>query len=130
MFSHIFNSVTDFERAFDFYSRVFLPLGWTLRFCEPQVPWAGWHIAGQDRPLFLIGHPFDAQAHAPGHGQMVAFSADSRTQVDTIHAEAIRRGAVCEGPPGLRAHYHPHYYGAYFRDLDGNKLCVVCHRPQ
>ncbi|SEE59746.1 hypothetical protein SAMN04490188_4622 [Pseudomonas kilonensis] len=23
--------------------------------------------------------------------------------------------------------YHPDYYGAYFRDFDGNKLCVCCH---
>jgi lactoylglutathione lyase len=29
--------------------------------------------------------------------------------------------------PGLRPHYHGHYYGAYFRNPDGNKLCVVCH---
>jgi len=27
----------------------------------------------------------------------------------------------------LRPHYHANYYGAYFRDPDGNKLCVVCH---
>lgn len=29
----------------------------------------------------------------------------------------------------MRAHYHPHYYGAYFRDPDGNKLAVACHDP-
>lgn len=28
----------------------------------------------------------------------------------------------------MTAHYHPNYYGAYLRDLDGNKICVVCHR--
>jgi catechol 2,3-dioxygenase-like lactoylglutathione lyase family enzyme len=36
----------------------------------------------------------------------------------------------CEGPPGVRPQYHDHYYGAYFRDPDGNKLCVACHVPQ
>jgi hypothetical protein len=29
------------------------------------------------------------------------------------------------GPPGLRASYAPDYYGAYVRDLDGNKLHFV-----
>ena len=37
-------------------------------------------------------------------------------------------GGIDEGPPGIREHYHPNYYGAYVRDLDGNKLCAVCHR--
>ncbi len=36
-------------------------------------------------------------------------------------------GGRCEGQPGLRPEYHTHYYGAYFRDPDGNKFCVVCH---
>ena len=40
-----------------------------------------------------------------------------------------RPAAADEGPPGIREHYHPNYYGAYVRDLDGNKLCVVCHKP-
>jgi len=31
--------------------------------------------------------------------------------------------------PGLRPEYHAHYYGAYFWDPDGNKLCVACHTP-
>jgi lactoylglutathione lyase len=29
----------------------------------------------------------------------------------------------------LRPEYHEHYYGAYFRDPEGNKLCVACHSP-
>jgi hypothetical protein len=33
----------------------------------------------------------------------------------------------CDGAPGLRPEHHAHYYGAYLRDPDGNKLCVVCH---
>ena len=44
-----------------------------------------------------------------------------------VGALALAQGGSCEGAPGVRAHYHAHYYGAYFRDPDGNKLCVVCH---
>jgi predicted lactoylglutathione lyase len=39
--------------------------------------------------------------------------------VDTLYAKAIELGASCEGEPGERI---PGFYGAYFRDLDGNKL--------
>lgn len=58
---------------------------------------------------------------------MTAFLATSRAQVDQVYAVALAHGALSEGAPGLRPEYHVHYYGAYFRDLDGNKLCVACH---
>ena len=43
---------------------------------------------------------------------------------------ALDNGGPCEGTLGLRPQYHAHYYGAYFRDPDGNKLCVACHTPE
>lgn len=129
MLSHVHVGVRDFERALAFYAAVMQALGLQQRFVERERPWAGWQKAGEARPLFLIGVPFDGQPHAPGNGQMVAFVADSRAQVDQVHAVALAQGGHCEGPPGLRPEYHAHYYGAYFRDLDGNKLCVACHRP-
>ena len=129
MFSHIFVGITDFERAFAFYDSLMPVLGNSLRFCERAEPWAGWQSLGVARPLFLIGRPFDGQAHAPGNGPMVAFLAGSRAVVDAAHACALAAGGTCDGPPGLRPQYHPHYYGAYFRDHDANKLCVACHEP-
>lgn len=127
MFSHIFTGVGDFDRAFAFYAPLLQALGLTLRFCEPDTPWAGWQLPDRTRPLFLIGHAFNGQAHAPGNGQMVAFLADTRAQVDAVYALAIQHGARCDGPPGPRPHYHPDYYGAYFRDPDGNKIGLACH---
>ncbi len=56
-----------------------------------------------------------------GNGTMFSLAAASREQVDTVHAKAIALGAADEGAPGLRGDT---FYGAYFRDLDGNKLCV------
>ena len=52
MFSHVFTSVTDFDRAFRFYRGVMDALGVELRFHDPAKPWAGWHSAGKTRPLF------------------------------------------------------------------------------
>lgn len=129
MFSHIFVSVSDFERALHFYGAVMGSLGLELRFCERDRPWAGWHSAGSPRPLFVICQPYDGQSHDPGNGQMVAFAAATRAVVRAAHQTALENGGTCEGPPGLRPRYHDNYYGAYFRDPDGNKLCVACHAP-
>ena len=60
---------------------------------------------------------------------MVAFAATSRSVVRATYQIALENGGTCEGPPGLRPQYHGNYYGAYFRDPDGNKLCVACHTP-
>lgn len=130
MFSHVHLGTADFEHAFGFYQAIASELGWTLRFKEPAQPWAGWQQPGHDRPLLLVGRPFDGQAPAPGNGQMVALLAGTHEQVRRVHAAALAHGGRCEGAPGPRPHYHAHYYGAYFRDPDGNKLAVACHLPQ
>ena len=127
MFSHVFVSVTDFERALGFYTAVMDSLGLERRFCEPERPWAGWHSEGRQRPYFVICRPYDGMPQDPGNGQMVAFTAASRAAVRRAHQAALDHGGRCEGPPGLRPQYHANYYGAYFRDPDGNKLCVACH---
>lgn len=130
MISHVNIGITDFERAYAFYSAVLGELGLVLKFSDPEVPWAGWVSPGAPRPLFLIARPFDGQPHDVGNGQMVALQASTRAVVDRTYAAAMAQGARCEGAPGLRPHYHAHYYGAYFRDLDGNKLCVCCHAAE
>lgn len=127
MFSHYVAGVTDFERALAFYRTILPLLGLTERFCDSARPWAGWQSSFASRPLFLIARPFDGLEHMPGNGQMIAFMAGSRSTVDEVYAAALAHGALSEGAPGLRPEYHPGYYGAYFRDTEGNKLCVVCH---
>ena len=90
--------------------------------------WLGQSNPGP-RPLFLIGKPFNEQAPQPGNGKMIAFLAETRAIVDLAYTVALKFGGISEGAPGLRPEYHAHYYGAYFRDPDGNKLCVACHSP-
>lgn len=130
MISHINIGISDFDRAYCFYSKVLPELGLVLKFSEPENAWAAWISPQAPRPLFLIAKPFDGQPHQSGNGQMVALQADARAVVDRVYATAMATGASSEGAPGLRPHYHPHYYGAYFRDPDGNKICICCHTTE
>ncbi|MEX6504336.1 VOC family protein [Pseudomonas zhanjiangensis] len=130
MISHFHIGIGDFQRALAFYSPLLAELGLQLKFSDPSKPWAAWMPADAPRPLLLIGAAFDGRPATPGNGQMVALLAPSRMAVDRAHAIALANGGACEGPPGLRPQYHPDYYGAYFRDPDGNKLCVVCHEAE
>lgn len=129
MLSHVFVGTDDLARAIDFYDQVLEPLGIIRKFVENDRAWAGWKHVHDDRPLFLVGRPFDGAEPATGNGNMVAFQAPDRSSVDRCYQRALAAGGTCEGRPGLRPEYHPHYYGAYFRDPGGNKVCVCCHAP-
>ena len=129
MLSHVFIGITDFDRALAFYQPIMDALQLQMKFCDPGKPWAAWMSKDAPRPLFVIGTAFDEQPATPGNGQMIALLAPSHEIVNRCHALAMAHGGSCEGPPGLRPHYHPDYFGAYMRDPDGNKLCVCCHEP-
>jgi catechol 2,3-dioxygenase-like lactoylglutathione lyase family enzyme len=82
------------------------------------------------KPGVAICKPYDGQAATAGNGNMVSIACDSRAAVDAIHAKAMELGGTCEGPPGVRGDEGPQaFYGAYFRDLDGNKLAAFCIGP-
>ncbi|MRW94048.1 VOC family protein [Duganella sp. FT80W] len=130
MLSHVYVGINNFEPSLAFYKAVMVTLGTRLRFVDASRPWAAWQPAEGARPLFIIGAPYDGQAADSGNGQMVALMASSRAMVDRAYDAARAHGGICEGAPGLRPQYHANYYGAYFRDPDGNKLAVVCHEPQ
>ena len=89
----------------------------------------GWGSSAEDT-MFSVILPFDQKEATVGNGTHIAFNAESRAAVDAFHATALAAGGADEGPPGLRPHYHADYYGAYVRDLDGNKLQAVCHLPE
>ena len=71
--------------------------------------------------MLALCKPYDEKPAVPGNGNMVALSAPSPDVVQKVHALALANGGSDEGAPGERM---PGFYGAYFRDLDGNKVCV------
>ena len=116
MLDHISLRVQDHSRAVAFYRAALAPLGYRVLMEYPGA--AGLGAGMPDFWLMATEQPIN-----PTH---VAFSAD-RATVDAFHAAALSAGGTDNGPPGLRADFHPHYYGAYVRDPEGNNVEVVCH---
>jgi catechol 2,3-dioxygenase-like lactoylglutathione lyase family enzyme len=85
---------------------------------------------GFDKPGIAVTNPFNKQPAVPGNGNMTAIAMNSRANVDSFYKKALELGGTDEGPPGLRGDEGPQaFYGAYFRDLDGNKLAAFCIGP-
>ncbi len=80
---------------------------------------------GMGKPGLAICKPYDGNPATAGNGNMASIVCDSRSKVDALYARALELGATDEGPPGVRGEEGPQaFYGAYFRDLDGNKLAA------
>ena len=124
MFSHVTIGSNDMGKAKPFYDALLQPLGLVRHMDYPNA--VGYGPAG-GRPQLWILSPLDKKAASVGNGITIGLEAASRGAVDDAHKAALAVGGTDEGAPGIRAHYHPHYYGAYLRDPDGNKICVVCH---
>jgi catechol 2,3-dioxygenase-like lactoylglutathione lyase family enzyme len=126
MFSHVTVGSNDIAKAKVFYDGVTAPLGLKRHADYPDG--VGYAREG-GRPQLWIVRPLDKQPASVGNGITIGLEADNRSAVDAAHAAAIKAGGKDEGAPGIRKHYHPNYYGAYVRDPDGNKVCIVCHKP-
>jgi catechol 2,3-dioxygenase-like lactoylglutathione lyase family enzyme len=118
MIDHIGIQVTDLEASVAFYTKALAPLGYTLIMRVQQFA-AGFGVAGEPDFWIGIGTPTD-KIH-------VAFRAKGRAEVRSFHEAALAAGGTDNGGPGVREHYHPSYYGAFVRDLDGHNVEAVCH---
>ena len=127
MFSHVTIGSNDIAKAKAFYDGVTSAA--RPGRVTPTIPTASAMAAHGGRPQLWIVRPLDKKAATVGNGITVGLEADNRPAVDAAYAAAIKAGGKDEGAPGVRKHYHPNYYGAYVRDLDGNKVCIVCHKP-
>lgn len=110
----------DLDKAVAFYGDLLGLLGAQVFFKNDRG--VGWGVA-PDKPMFSVMRPFDKQSASIGNGCMVALAAADPEQVQALHAKALALGGKDEGAPGPRG---TGFYGAYFRDLDGNKLAAFC----
>ncbi|MBL8553722.1 MAG: VOC family protein [Phenylobacterium sp.] len=108
----------DLEKSARFYDAVFAPLGAKRAFANERMQF---YMGGATPGMVAICKPYDEKPATAGNGSMFGLSAADHAQVDAVYAAAIAAGAADEGAPGLRTDT---FYGAYFRDPDGNKICV------
>ena len=125
MLDHIGIGVSDYDRSKQFYIHAQGALEIEL-VMEVTAEQTGDHPAcgfGSDnKPSFWIGSGAVARAH-------VAFTAQSRRDVDSFYKLALAAGGRDNGGPGLRPHYHDNYYAAFVLDPDGHNIEAVCHAP-
>jgi catechol 2,3-dioxygenase-like lactoylglutathione lyase family enzyme len=127
MLDHVGFAVSDLQKAKQFYQKALAPLGIMLIYDikAEQTDGQAYLGFGEDqKPYFWIGTGKRREARLH-----VAFLAESRKMVDLFYEAALAAGGRDNGAPGLRPHYHQHYYGAFVLDPDGNNIEAVCHRP-
>ncbi|MEZ4334421.1 MAG: VOC family protein [Myxococcota bacterium] len=114
---HLTLQVADLARSKAFYREALAPLAIELVVEFDGV--AAFGRGGKGELWLAVGEP-----QRPMH---LAFAASCRAEVDAFHAAAVAAGGRDNGPPGLRAVYHPDYYGAFVIAPEGHNIEAVFH---
>lgn len=117
MLAYVTIGTNNMDKALPFYDAIAAELGGKRAFNNDRLQF----YSNGEGGMFCIGQPFDEAPASCGNGVMPALGAPNRDAVDKAYAKALEMGATDDGAPGERM---PTFYGAYFRDLDGNKICV------
>ena len=125
MIDHTGVVVSDFDKSKAFYCNALHAIGYSLIMEFPASVTGHSDVAGfgePPKPDFWIsgGTPNRPAVH-------IAFRVSSREIVDAFYKAALAAGGTDNGAPGIRAHYHPNYYGAFVLDPDGHNIEAVCH---
>ncbi|KQW37441.1 VOC family protein [Rhizobacter sp. Root404] len=123
MFDHVKFGVSDFAASKAFYARALEPLG--VAIVAEGEPAYGVELCAAGPTSLCLFQTDEKPAHLH-----LAFSAATRQQVDAFHRAALAAGGRDNGAPGLRPHYHAHYYAAFVIGPDGHNLEAVCHTPE
>jgi catechol 2,3-dioxygenase-like lactoylglutathione lyase family enzyme len=123
MIGYVTLGTNDIEKARAYYDALFGSIGATRKMeFDGGFTLYG---TGMSRPGVAITPPYNGEPAVAGNGNMVAIAMDSRDKVDAFHAKALELGGSDEGAPGLRTPEGDRaFYGAYFRDPEGNKICA------
>ena len=118
MINYVTLGVSNLAAAKKFYSELLADQGAKILIDMDRISFIGKSMAA---PMLAVCTPFNEQPASVGNGAMVAFAPGSTAGVDAMYNKAIALGATCDGAPGERI---PNvFYGAYVKDIDGNKLC-------
>ena len=122
MLDHVSIQCSDMAASSAFYDAVLAPVG-GVRIMD-VVDAIGYGIP--PHPSFWISGWATGDGFRETH---LAFTAPDRGAVDAVHRAALAAGAEILHAPRVWPEYHPHYYGVFVRDPDGNNVEAVCHRP-
>ena len=117
MLHHVSLGSRDLDRARAFYDPVMEELGLHRTLDAEDAVGYGAGIT-----VFSLNKPTDGAPASVGNGTHIAFEVEKRAAVDSFFHTALRHGGKSEGAPGLRPDYDAHYYAAFVRDPDGNKI--------
>lgn len=129
MLDHVSITVSDLEKSRPFWDAVMAALGVPLVWEQPDAVGYGVRNSAADDARTYITVRQEAGDAYVGQGRHWCFRAPHRPAVDAFHAAGVAHGGTSDGAPGLRPGYHAHYYAAFLRDADGNRVEAVCHRP-
>ncbi|MET1005743.1 MAG: VOC family protein [Propionibacteriaceae bacterium] len=126
---HLNIAVPDLEAAVSFYEPVLASIGITKMLVIPPDPssdrpaMTGFGLADVKPYFWLIddGHV--------GSNMHLAFTVETRDEVETFYRAALAAGATSLIAPEVRTDYHPDYYGGFVLDPHGINLEAVCHHP-
>lgn len=129
LIDHLNLAVPDLTAAVAFYEPVLASIGIAKMLqitpeMRPDVPaMTGFGWPGV-KPFFWL-----VDGGTVGTNMHVAFTVDSRAEVDAFHDEATRQGATVLEGPAVHPEYHDDYYGGFVLDPHGINIEAVCHRP-
>lgn len=130
MIDHVSSYTTNFPESRAFYEAALGALGYGVQ-VEMVADWdpvfperrcCSWGPSGKS--VFWVIET--REIVSPRH---IAFAASDRASVDVFYKLAMGAGGRDHGQPGVRAMYHPDYYGAFVLDPDENNVEAVCHTP-
>ena len=121
MFDHVVLSVSDYAKSRAFFLKALAPLKVEIvsegplgiELCRPNSV-----------PSLCIRRTPEQATYPPLH---LAFTAESRQQVQEFYRLALEAGGQDNGPPGVRPQYNSGYYAAFVIGPDGHNVEVVCH---
>ena len=122
MFSFITLGTNNLKKSKLFYNELLASIGIVL--AEEDDRYVGYAKKDTQKIIeFYLMKPHNEKEATFGNGTMITFTADSKENVINIYNLALKLGGKDEGKPGPR---HEEDFYAYFRDLDGNKICIYC----
>ena len=120
MIHHVSVGTNDVKRARTFYDPLMALLGYrNVRDYPHSLDY------GVTDVVFSIETPINGEQASSGNSVHICFEAADRNVVREFHRLALELGGTDEGAPGIRPNYDAHYYGAFMRDPDGNKIEAV-----